>query len=117
MWIVGAVIAVTLGLGIVGLILPSRGVHQHIRERKREELARIRQAIASEREGLFSSAPGSTPAPRMPSLLAYEARIESVREWPFDTTTVSRFGFFLLIPLVSWIGGALVERVVDAALQ
>jgi hypothetical protein len=117
MWIVGGVIAVTLGLGIVGLILPSRGVHQHIRERKREELARIRQAIASEREGLFSSGPVSSPAPRMPSLLAYEARIESVREWPFDTTTVSRFGFFLLIPLVSWVGGALVERVVDAALQ
>jgi len=115
-WIVGIVITVTLGLGIVGLILPSRGLHQHIRERKREELRRIRQAIANEREGLFSSSPGSAAPARMPSLLAYEARIESVREWPFDTTTVSRFGFFLLIPLVSWIGGALVERAVDAAL-
>jgi hypothetical protein len=53
----------------------------------------------------------------MPSLLAYEARIESVREWPFDTSTLRRFALFLLIPLASWIGGALVERVVDAALR
>jgi hypothetical protein len=116
-WIVGIVIAVTLGLGIVGLILPSRGLHQSIRERKRKELARIRQAIGSEREGLFSSGGASSAAFRMPSLLAYEARIESVREWPFDTTTLSRFGLFLLIPLASWIGGALVERLVDAALE
>jgi hypothetical protein len=52
----------------------------------------------------------------MHAMLAYEARIESVREWPFDTSTLRRFGLFLLIPLVSWIGGALVERAVNAAL-
>ena len=52
----------------------------------------------------------------MHALLAYEARIEGVGEWPFDPSTLRRFGFFLLIPLVSWIGGALVERLVDAAL-
>jgi hypothetical protein len=115
-WIVALVITVTVGLGIVGLILPSRGLHVCLRERKREELRRIREAIASERAGLFSADEGSPRASRMPSLLAYEARIESVREWPYDTSTLTRFGFFLLIPLVSWIGGALVERVVDAAL-
>jgi hypothetical protein len=118
-WIVALVITVTVGLGLVGLILPSRGLHVCLRERKREELRRIREAIASERAGLFSADSadeGSRAASRMPSLLAYEARIESVREWPYDTSTLTRFGFFLLIPLVSWIGGALVERVVDAAL-
>jgi len=115
-WIVAMVIPVTVGLGIVGLVLPSRGLHLRIRERKREELTRIREAVAGERAGLFSTDDGSPPAPRMPALLAYEARIESVREWPFDTSTLRRFALFLLIPLASWIGGALVERVVDAAL-
>jgi hypothetical protein len=52
----------------------------------------------------------------MAALLAYEARIEAVREWPIDTATLRRFGLFLLIPMASWIGGALVERLVDAAL-
>ena len=116
-WIVAMVLVATVGMGIAGLILPSRGLHLRIRERKREELARIREAIASERAGLFSAAPGSPRAPAMPSLLAYEARIEGVREWPWDTSTLRRFGLFLLIPLASWIGGALVERVVDAALR
>jgi hypothetical protein len=40
----------------------------------------------------------------------YEGRIASVPEWPFDTPTIARFGLYLLIPLGSWLGGALVER-------
>ena len=116
MWIIAAVIVVTLGFGIAALIIPSRGLHARIRERKREELVLIRAAIANERAILFSAAEPSPDPPRMHAMLAYEARIESVREWPFDTSTLSRFGLFLLIPLVSWIGGALVERAVNAAL-
>ncbi len=115
-WLVATVITATVGMGIAALILPSRGLRLCIRDRKREELTRIREAIASERAGLFSAAGSPPPAPRMPSLLAYEARIDSVREWPFDTSTLGRFALFLLIPLASWIGGALVERVVNAAL-
>jgi len=117
MWIVVMVIVVTTGFGIAGLIVPSRGLHAHIRERKRAELGRIRDALVVEREALFSSTTPSPTPPRMHAMLAYEARIESVREWPFDTSTLSRFALFLLIPLVSWIGGALVERAVDAALK
>jgi len=116
MWIIAVVIVVTLGFGIAALIVPSRGLHAHIRERKHGELVRIREAIAGEREILFSTPESSPAPPRMHAMLAYEARIESVREWPFDTSTLSRFGLFLLIPLVSWIGGALVERAVNAAL-
>ena len=52
----------------------------------------------------------------LPALVAYEARLEAVREWPFDNSTLRRFALFLLIPLASWVGGALVERVVNAAL-
>ena len=48
--------------------------------------------------------------------LAYEARIEAVREWPFDVPTLVRFAAFLLLPLGSWLGGALVERVVSGIL-
>lgn len=116
MWIIAVVIVVTLGFGVAALIVPSRGLHAHIRERKREELGLIRAAIANERAILFSTAEPSPNPPRMHAMLAYEARIESVREWPFDTSTLSRFGLFLLIPMISWIGGALVERAVNAAL-
>ena len=49
-------------------------------------------------------------------LVAYEARIESVREWPFDSGTLSRFLLYLALPLGSWAGGALVERAIDGLL-
>jgi len=115
-WIVALVLVVTLGLGVASLLLPSRGIHLRIRERKREELARVRTAIAGGGEALFAGSAGDVDAGRLPALIAYEARIAAVREWPFDTATLRRFLLFLLIPLASWIGGALVERVVDAAL-
>jgi hypothetical protein len=37
--------------------------------------------------------------------------------WRFDTPTGVRFALFLLIPLGSWLGGAVVERVVDLVLD
>ena len=49
------------------------------------------------------------------ALLALEARIENVREWPLDLSTVVRFAFYLALPLGSWLGGALVERGLDLA--
>ncbi len=120
--VVALVITATVGMGVAGLILPSRGLHRYLRERERDELAIVRKQIASERDILLATTAttataDSTRLSRLPALLAYEARIESVREWPFDTSTLSRFGLFLLIPLASWIGGALVERMVDVALR
>ena len=38
-------------------------------------------------------------------------------QWPFDWSTITRFGLYLLITVGSMIGGALVERVVDIVLD
>ena len=54
---------------------------------------------------------------KIPGLLAFENRIESVREWPFDAPTLTRFFLYVAIPLGSWVGGALVERLLGAALD
>ena len=54
---------------------------------------------------------------KLPGLLAYKHEIESVREWPFDAPTPTRFFLYVAIPLGSWIGGALVERLLGAALD
>jgi hypothetical protein len=35
---------------------------------------------------------------------------------PFDTPTLLRFALLVLIPISSWVAGALVERLVDLAL-
>ena len=79
----------------------------------------MRQAIERHSRELFEpeEATASNPQPPLPALLAWEARVESIREWPFDTPTLVRFALFLLIPLGSWLGGAVVERVVDLVLD
>jgi hypothetical protein len=50
-------------------------------------------------------------------LVTYKTQVESTREWSFDSSTLLRFGLYLLIPVGSMVGGALVERIVDLALD
>ena len=77
----------------------------------RSEIRRDREAVAA----LGSEADAA--ARRLPGLLAFEARIAAAREWPFDAATLRRFGILLLLPVLSWLGGALVERGVDQILD
>jgi hypothetical protein len=53
----------------------------------------------------------------MHEIVAYKQVVDGVREWPFDASTVMRFALYLLIPLASWSGGAVVERVIDSLLE
>ena len=47
------------------------------------------------------------------NLFEYKERVESVREWLFDTPTFFRFLLYLGIPVLGWVGGAVVERLFD----
>ena len=107
-----AVNSLTIGLGMAALLLPSRGVHERMRETRRAELAWVRAEIARARAALAH--PGAPEAAALPALLAWETRVERMNEWPFDAPTLVRFGLFLAVPLLSWVGAALVERLVDA---
>ena len=102
----------------VGVLMPPLiRVHQHIVRTKKEELDTLRAAIREERELAFSrDERGAQALTRLPGLIALEKRIDQVREWPVDFGTASRFTLYLGIPVFSWVGGALVERLVDAFL-
>ncbi len=101
--------------GLAALLIPCAGLHGRIRAAKAEELARVRAAIRGEREALRDSPlAAESAALSIVDLLAYRERIEGLREWPFDARALRRFGLYLLIPLASWIGAALVERLVDS---
>jgi hypothetical protein len=103
-----AIVLATVGVGIATLVLPMRGAHLRIRAEKRAELERTRTAIRGEREKLLADS--ARPA-RLADLLAYEARIERVREWPIDLPILLRFSGLLALAVGSWLGGAVVERV------
>ena len=104
------------GMAAAGLWLPVRGVHAAIRRAKRAEIEACNAAIRRRREALASEAAGTTAGPRLDELVAWRGLVAAVREWPFDASTFSRFALYLALPVGSWLGGALVERLVDAAL-
>lgn len=112
--LVFAVIGGTMGIGIAALLLPSAGLNERLRAEKDRELAWIRAEIATARAALArSDAASREEAARLPALLAWETRVADASTWPFDVPTLLRFALLLLVPLGSWLGGALVEWVVD----
>jgi uncharacterized membrane protein len=89
------------------------GVHSGIRDAKTTELSRVRELIRDRRAGR----PPETLADwTVADLVAYEGRIESVKTWLFTPSTLLRFGFYVALGLSSWLGAALVERALAAAL-
>ncbi len=113
-----AIFAPAVGLAFVVLLAPSWGIHRALQDAKASELGRVRGAISGDTEALRES-PLARHAASLSilELLAYRDRIESLREWPFDASAVRRFGLYLLIPLASWVGAALVERLVDFVIE
>jgi hypothetical protein len=110
--IVLAVIVGTVGMGVLSLFAPSRTLHVRMRERKQAELAWVRAEIARAGDALRGHGDPARGL-RLPALIAWEARVAAAPEWPFDVSTRLRFALLLLVPLGSWLGGALVELVVD----
>jgi len=111
-WILLAFSLLTLSLAVASLLIPVRGVQYAIAREKARELARVNEQIR-----LALAASGSPSQLGLADWIAYRGLIESVREWPIDAPTLRRFALYLAIPLGSWFGGALVERMVDALLD
>jgi hypothetical protein len=107
-----------LVLATVTFVFPVRGLRRHIQARKAEELGKVRADIRIDHGLVAQRGPDSAEAAaRLPGLMVMEKRIESVREWPFDAPALTRFFLYIAIPLGSWVGGALVERLLGAALD
>jgi hypothetical protein len=107
-------------LGITALVLYSffysiLGVHRSIRRTKSEQLDTLRDQIRAERGAHLDSQAGHAgDAARLASLIAYLSLVERVPEWPFDTPMALRLVLFVAVGLGSWLGGALVERLLES---
>lgn len=105
------------GIAGVTLFMPLYNAHRSIRDMKMKELGRIRAAIMRARDAAFGNGDDAEKAvARLPGLIALEARVDDTREWPVDISTAGRFSLYLAIPLGSWLGGALMERIVDSVI-
>ena len=74
-------------------------------------MIRAESRSRSEREEHWQSIDG-----RLSDLIVYETRIESVSTWPVDSSGVLRFGLYVVGGLGAWVGAALMERLLSAAL-
>jgi len=115
LWVVLSVLPIHLWFGLMFLLTPAREVRSLIRDVKREELARLEPLLRQARDDALTG--DASTQGRLTDLLAYKTQVESTPEWPFDSSTLLRFGLYLLIPVASMVGGALVERVVDMVLD
>jgi len=110
-------LALLAGLSLVLLVLPAAGVRGRVRAAKAEEAERVRALLRRARDGALAPGAEKDEAPlRLGALASYLQLVTSAREWPFDAPTLVRIGLTLALPLGSWLGGALVERLVGWAL-
>ena len=95
----------------VALIFPTWGIHQKLKTLKAEELKQIRIAIESRRNLVSRSI---DDAQQLRADLALERRLVEVSEWPFDAGSYGRVALYVTLGLGSWVGAALVERLLDS---
>ena len=108
--------ALALAAAATALLLPLRGARQAISTAKRSELDWCDSELRRARAALTSQSPPSTTA-TLADLVAWRGVVGAVPEWPLDAPTLRRFVLYLAIPIGSWLGGALVERIVDLVLR
>jgi hypothetical protein len=113
-WVLGGGLAVAAAFAAAALVIPLRGVHAAIVAAKADESAWCRGEIRRRREALASG--GTREGAPLHELASYLALVEGARAWPLDVSTLARFALYLALPVGSWLGGAVVERLVDALL-
>jgi hypothetical protein len=111
--VVAVSLAVGLGLAATALLLPLRGAHDAIAAARRAELDWCDAALRRARESLAADGGARSPAPAVADLVAWRSLVAAVREWPVDAPTLSRFVLYLAIPAGSWLGGAVVDLLVE----
>jgi len=108
-----------LALVALALIGPTRGIHQRIVAAKTHELDRVIEAIRIERDAAL--APRRPDAPnadaRLGNLVQYYEFVSAIREWPFDLSIVTRTVLVVALGVGSWLGGAVVERLLGLVLD
>lgn len=104
-------------LGTASVLPPMLGSRARVREAKSDELERVARALQGEPDALRGSVlEARRDTLGVADLLAYRAHVAALSEWPFDTPMLLRLAIYVAIPLGSWIGGAVIERMLESTL-
>lgn len=108
-----SLLVMVLGLAMSAYFLPLIAIRRNIRATKHAELERLRAEIRVERDITARHTDAADQTPRLANLVTYYQLIDSTREWPIDATNLVRLALYLILGLGSWLGGAIVERMLD----
>jgi hypothetical protein len=106
-------LVIVLSMATFAFVGPLAALRQRIRVAKHAELERLREQIRNAR----TQAEAAADSPRLANLAGYYQLVDSAREWPVDAANLLKFTSYLLLGLGSWLGGAVVERMLDSAIR
>ena len=113
----GIIVLLIIVMVIYSFFHSIRNVHLGILAEKQKQLSFLRTEIRAERGSLLEPRRSdSGDSGRLAGLLAYYDLVERAPEWPFDAPVVLRLSLFVLLGLGSWLGGALVERLLESVM-
>jgi hypothetical protein len=114
--VAGVAVFAVAQIGFAALAI-HRPLHRRLLDQKRAETEHINRALRGDPGAASALSLGRGAELSVADLLAYRTFIDGVRVSAFDTTAWLRAALYVAIPLGSWLGGALVERALDASLR
>jgi hypothetical protein len=115
---IAAIAAFCGGLVAATFALCNSPIHQRIRDDRRGQIQSVNAALRGDSAALREVAIASRTGQLTPAdLLSYRRLLDDVGTWAFDSSAWVRFGLYLALPLGSWLGGAIVERLLNASLD
>ena len=99
---------------VILFVVPVWPVHKRILEAKNRELEVIRKELEHKSRYLDNPAKDPSEIEQIVPMLNYRREISSISSWPFDIGNLTRLALYLVIPPLTWVGGALIEKLLDA---
>ena len=99
---------------LVIFLLPLLPISARIRNHKQRELALIQDRIGSLMASHSSPLEDDKVLVKLQPLLEYRREVKQVSAWPFESTIFFRLLIYLVIPPITWVGAALIERLMES---
>jgi hypothetical protein len=116
-YVVPPITGVCIAFGFVALLLPTRGVRARLHEAKERELSLVHGALRGDEQAMAGSLLAArNERPGVADLVAWARYVDELSTSPFNPASRVRFVLYLALPIGSWLGGALVEWLVERAL-
>jgi hypothetical protein len=101
---------------LIMLAIPIWPIHRRLQLAKEEALNEVRLLIHDVTQKCSKQPFNKQTINDLAPLLTYQRHLSQLSTWPFDLNAVTRLLLYLIIPPLTWIGAALIEKGLDSVL-